>query len=128
MRIQGMPNSIRNHETWGYETWSYGSSTVTISTRSRRVREWSNNGGNLRVQMAPGSDGTNATSYTIGSHEDDVMRIQGTPNGIQNHETWGYETWSYGSSTVTISTRSRRVREWSNSDGNLRVRLPAGGR
>ena len=66
--------------------------------------------------------------FTRGSHQDGVLRVQGTPNEITRWEALGREDWDYGNSTVTISTHSRQVLQWSNRDGNLKVRQPAGGR
>ena len=48
-----------------------------------------------------------------------MLRIQGTPTGIDRYPALGHETWKYGCGTVTISTGSRRVTEWSNPVGNL---------
>ena len=62
--------------------------------------------------------------FTRGSHQDDVLRLQGTPTGIDTLSD--SEIWRYGLSTVTISKRSREVTEWSNLGGNLRVRLVPG--
>ena len=59
--------------------------------------------------------------FTRGSHQDEVLRLQGTPDSIT--ALFDSEVWSYGSSSVTISTRSREVTQWSNLDGKLRVRL-----
>ena len=59
--------------------------------------------------------------FTRGSHQDEVLRLQGTPDSIT--ALIDSEIWRYGFSSVTISTRSREVTEWSNSDGRLRVRL-----
>ena len=128
LRIQGTPTSINRWAGLGYETWSYGSSTVSISIQSRQVLAWTNRAGNLKVQLAPGRNRTSATSYTRGSHEDDVLRIQGTPTSIHRYPYMGYETWRYGSSTVSISTRTRQVLEWANHGGNLKVRQAPAGR
>ena len=126
LRVQGTPTSIEVYSGLGHETWSYGYSTVEISISSRRVTEWSNAAGNLQVRLQPGSNVTNSTSFTRGSHEDDVLRLQGTPTSIEVYSGLGHETWSYGYSTVEISISSRRVTEWSNAAGNLQVRLQPG--
>ena len=122
VRVQGTPARIDRYPSLGYETWEYDSSTVTISTGSRRVTDWSNRTGNLRVRLIPGANVTGSAFFTRGSHEDDVVRVQGTPARIDRYPSLGYETWEYDSSTVTISTGSRRVTDWSNRTGNLRVR------
>ena len=117
LRIQGTPTNINRYLALGHETWRYGSSSVTISTSSRRVTEWSNVTSNLKVRLIPGANVTASAYFTRGSHEDDVLRIQGTPTNINRYLALGHETWRYGSSSVTISTSSRRVTEWSNVTG-----------
>ena len=126
LRIQGTPTGIDRYPALGHETWKYGRGTVTIATGSRRVTEWSNPAGNLRVQLLPGANVTASAFFTRGSHEDEVLRIQGTPTGIDRYPALGHETWKYGRGTVTIATGSRRVTEWSNPAGNLRVQLLPG--
>jgi len=68
-----------------------------------------------------GGDVVRSEFFTLGSHANDVLRIQGTPTRISTYSD--FEVWGYGLSTVTISTRSREVIEWSDFGGNLRVRL-----
>ena len=126
LRIQGTPTDINRYPALGHETWRYGRDTVTISTGSRRVTEWSNPTGNLNVRLIPGANVTASAFFTRGSHEDEVLRIQGTPTDINRYPALGHETWRYGRDTVTISTGSRRVTEWSNPTGNLNVRLIPG--
>ena len=81
-----------------------------------------------RSEPSPRLDGkaTASAFFTRGSHEDEVLRIQGTPTDIDRYPALGHETWRYGRDTVTISTGSRRVTEWSNPTGNLNVRLIPG--
>ena len=126
LRLQGTPTSITDFSVLGYETWRYGRSSVEISTSSRRVTLWDNSGSNLRVRLEPGINTTNSSTFTRGSHEDDVLRLQGTPTSITDFSVLGYETWRYGRSSVEISTSSRRVTLWDNSGSNLRVRLEPG--
>ncbi len=126
VRVQGTPSRIDRHPSLGYETWRYGNSTVRISAGSRRVTDWANHTGNLRVRLIPGANVTGSPFFTRGSHEDDVVRVQGTPSRIDRHPSLGYETWRYGNSTVRISAGSRRVTDWANHTGNLRVRLIPG--
>ena len=77
----------------------------------------------------PEADASGSTdlygTFTRGSHQDDVLRIQGTPSSINSYPGLGHEVWKYGYSTINISLRNRRVTEWSNS-GNLKVRMDAG--
>ena len=69
------------------------------------------------------ASGSSSLYFTRGSHQDDVLRVQGTPSSISRYPVSGYEVWSYGSSTVEISLRDGRVMEWKNFSGNLKVRL-----
>ena len=126
LRIQGTPDAINRYEALGEEVWRYGGSRISISTRSQQVLEWSNTGGNLRVHLEPGSTTTSTDYFTRGSHQDDVLRIQGTPDAINRYEALGEEVWRYGGSRISISTRSQQVLEWSNAGGNLRVQLNSG--
>ena len=84
--------------------------------------------GNLKnVKMQPGRN-TGGTSYfTRGSHQDDVLRLQGTPSKINRYGSLGYEYWWYGSSNVKIGLRStlQKVVEWDNN-GNLKVKMQPG--
>ena len=122
LRIQGTPSSIDRYSN--HEVWRYGLSTVEISTRDGRVREWSNSGGRLKVRLDPGPNVTSAQTFTRGSHRDDVLRIHGTPWSIDEYSD--HEVWRYGLSTVEISTRDGRVMEWSNSGRTLKVKLEPG--
>ena len=129
LRIEGTPDEIQRYPVLGHEVWRYGRSRVNISTRSRQVIEWSNSGRNLNVRLEPGANITNAAYFTRGSHQDDVLRIEGTPDEIQRYPALGHEVWRYGRSRVNISTRSRQVIEWSNSGRNLDVQLnPSAGK
>ena len=64
------------------------------------------------------SDSARAT-FTRGSHRDDVLRLQGTPDKISGFGD--SELWWYGRSTVSISKRDGLVEEW-DDEGNLKVR------
>jgi len=121
LRLQGTPSDITRYEASGYEIWYFGRSTVKIDSRTRRVLEWDNKG-NLKVQLLPGNQTTSSSSFTRGSHEDDVLRLQGTPTDITRYDASCYETWYFGRSTVKIDSQTRRVLEWDNK-GNLKVRL-----
>jgi hypothetical protein len=124
LRIQGTPDDINEYPSLGYEDLKYGYSTVKISTSSKRVMSWNNNG-NLKVHLTPGRNTTKSTYYTRGSHNDDVLRIQGTPDDINSYSSLGYEDWKYGYSTVKISTSTNKVMSW-NNNGKLKVRLNPG--
>ena len=118
LRLQGTPSNISRFSS--HEVWSFGLSRVDIDLRSRQVLEWNNNG-NLNVRLLPGKQVTSETYFTRGSHEDDVLRLQGTPSNISRFSS--HEVWSFGLSRVDIDLRTRRVLEWNNVNGNLKVKL-----
>ena len=94
-------------------------------------RETRRSSGDLdrRNSSRPPSHQTSAAYFTRGSHQDDVLRIEGTPDEIRRYPALGHEVWRYGRSSVNISTRSRQVIEWSNSGRNLNVQLnPSAGK
>lgn len=115
-RIQGAPSSVDDYSV--FAVWRYGSSDVKMV--NRRVVEWHNRG-NLKVRLNPGANVTNNSYFTIGSHQDDVARIQGTPSSVDDYSV--FTVWHYGSSDVKMV--NRRVAEWHNR-GNLKVRLNPG--
>ena len=104
---------------------NYELSSVDTSSRDRRVTEWKNISNNLKARMSPGSNFNSSPYFTRGSHQDDVLRFQGTPSSINRYSD--HEVWNYGLSSVDISARDRRVTEWNNISGNLKVRLNPGG-
>ena len=146
LRLQGTPSKInRWYEGAGFEGWWFDTSTVKIDLRTRRVLAWSDISRSLKVRLLPGNQVTIKTYFTRGSHEDDVLRLQGTPSIISQDKTWDYEIWDFGTlsvparepttweevvrhdwgmrrSTVKIDLRTRRVLEWTNIDGNLKVK------
>ena len=88
LRVQGTPTSITRRDSIDKMIWRYGISRVEISTRTNRVLEYSNQG-NLRVHIAPGPNTTDGTHFTLGSHVDDVLRVQGTPTSITRQDSIG---------------------------------------
>lgn len=67
---------------------------------------------------------TQARYITLGTHKDDVLRLQGTPSSIDTRST--VEVLHYGLDRIRIDRRTGRVTEWSNFTGALKVRLNPG--
>ena len=61
--------------------------------------------------------------FTLGSHKDEVARIQGTPTRITDFGL--FEVWDYGWSSVRFSSRAGTVTGWDNRGGNLKVKMAA---
>ena len=134
IRLHGTPTTamrVSDKISWRFESASGG--WVSIDSRTRQVIGWSNYDGGLKVKMEPGAQVSGMPHFTLGSHQDDVVRLQGTPVEIENQESkesWYYEVLgSYrsrsGSNTVSISQTDRKVVGWSNR-GSLKVRLDRG--
>lgn len=99
-------------------TWKYGLSTVTF--RNRRVAGYANISQNLRVRLTPKSQVATAGQpvyFTVGSSQDRVLAIQGTPSMVVGN------TWKYGESEVKF--RSNRVASYTDTGHNLQVKASA---
>lgn len=150
-RIQGPADNTYFFEYWdNQETWSYGSTesggSVTFN-KSGRVIGWYNRG-DLKVRLVPGPNATTSESFSIGSHKDDVARLQGTPLSIipptrytlsreerafnrefgiqveeQSREERDRETWQYLGGIVDFSSSSGRVTAFQNQDGSLKAQV-----
>jgi len=109
LRIQGNPSRIQGR------SWAYGLSEVHF--RNGMVWSYNNFDGNLRVRLLPrlAGDGTAPSHFTVGSTEDDILRIQGTPTRVEQ------DRWFYG--FAEIKFKDGRVTEFNNYFGNLKVRL-----
>ncbi len=85
-RVLGPPDRTSSRTEYGYEgeIWYYGHGTdesprsVVGFNKAGRVAEWFDRG-NLTVRLVPGPNATTSESFSIGSHKDDVARLQGTP-------------------------------------------------
>ena len=135
IRVQGQPDSTRLDESTGMESWYYNDVGVLYINRSGRVQEWSNFGNGLKIELVPGPNVTTYSFFTMGSHKDDVARLQGTPHRIDVE--WGFEfrnerdltgrsfkireTWHFSGGTVEFSVSTGRVAAWDNKDGSLKA-------
>ncbi len=135
IRLQGTPISLSHLEP-GIDLWGYaGCDCVYVSPRTHEVLGWQNLSGQLKVRLPPGNNGTDGDHFTRGSHEDDVIRLQGTPITLGRDLRRGEEIWLYGEreesyhtppDCITISTRTQEVLDWQNETGQLKVRLLPG--
>ena len=137
IRLQGSPNNIvfsQGKELFRYsdsEVERYSDTEVKIDPSTSTVQGWYNLG-ELKVKIVPGPNVTNSEFFTIGSHQDDVARIQGTPY-IINATQWctnlkGLERWCYRGGDVKFDS-GNRVIGWEVSrfdTTSLRVRLLPG--
>ena len=118
-RIQGKP--IRTSK-WieGAEIWDYGNNNQ-IEFRSGRVQAWTNIGRYLKVRLVPGPTVTSRPSFSIGSHRDDVARLQESPPfSIHFHRTLDHETWLFSGGSIHFSISSGKVIYYEDKDGSLR--------
>ena len=134
IRLHGTPTTAikePNKESWRFELASGG--WVSIDLRNRRVIGWSNYEGGLKVKMEPGKQVSGMPYFTLGSHQDEVVRLHGTPFAIEIdeiRENWSYKHRnsyrdSYSSNKVGIDWTNRKVVGWSKR-GSLKVRLGSG--
>jgi len=117
-RIQGEPDGV---ETIGsLEMWYYDHDTFYFDRKSGIVTGWYNNTGYLQARVSVSDKNvTDATHITLGSHKDDVYRIQGEPDGV---ETIGsLEMWYYYDGSIYFDGITNRVTGWQNTTGYLKV-------
>ena len=119
-RAQGIPTVIERLGSLGVEIWTYGAASVRFSAGSLRVAGWENSSRSLRVHVRPGADTTASPTFGAGSHQDDVVRLMGTPTAVRNEPSMGIARWRYGPSSVIVAASERRVITWENG-GNLKV-------
>jgi hypothetical protein len=107
--IQGTPSRIQG------QTWTYGLSEIQF--RNGRVWKFNNFDGSLRVRMEPGvsEDRVPPANITIGSSEEEVLLVQGTPTRVEG------DRWLYGFSELVF--KNGRVVEYDNYFGSLKMRL-----
>ena len=118
-RIQGKP--VRTSK-WieGAELWDYGDNSQ-VEFKSGRVRGWSNVGGVLKVRLVPGPMVTSRRSFSIGSHKDDVARLQESPPfSVRVYGRLDRETWLFNDGSIDFSISSSLVIYYEDKDGSLR--------
>lgn len=109
LRVQGPPTEKHGQK------WIYGMSEIQF--RHGKVWGFNNIDGLLKIRMQPG-DAEKRESlpyFTIGSSEDDVLSIQGTPSRVEG------DKWYYGFSELRF--KDGQLREYDNFFGNLNIRL-----
>ena len=125
--VQGRAERVNVNHVQNKETWYYGRSTVEFSLSTGTVRRWADLARNLRVRMVPGQKATSSPTFGLGSHKDDVLRLQGTPSRIDlkaaNRETWCF---GYGYSTVDFQNPAGLVVGWQDIEKILNT-APGGG-
>ena len=83
LNAQGTPQGINQYEALRKEVWSYGYSRITFSLPDGQVTEWDDTAGNLRVRLLPKTSHSQTPGYfTRGSTQDDMLHVQGTPQGV----------------------------------------------
>ena len=109
LSIQGSPSHVQG------QTWTYGLSEIQF--RNGRVYRFNNFDGSLRVRMQPAvsEDSVPPTHITIGSSEEEVLLVQGTPTRVEG------DRWFYGFSELVF--KNGRVVEYDNYFGSLKMRL-----
>ena len=55
-----------------------------------------------------GASVTGSAFYTRGSHEDDVVRVQGTPARIDRYPSLGYETWEFSCQKAGVRVKYKQ--------------------
>jgi hypothetical protein len=103
LRAQGTPTMVEGNK------WSYGFSEIYF--KGGMVTGFNNFFNNLKVAMRPSKDSSAALTrgyFTVGSNQDEVLAIQGTPTIVQGN------LWSYHLSDVLFADgKVRSVNDFS---------------
>jgi len=114
--VQGAPSRIHG------QTWIYGLSEIQF--KNGLVWRYNNFDGSLKVQMLPRTEADQPPPafITIGSTQNDVLLVQGTPTRVEQ------DKWFYGFAEIRF--KNGHLIEYDNYFGTLKMRLvpavPAG--
>lgn len=110
LAVNGTPTGIDGAQ------WSFDGSTIGFT--EGRVDSYNNVSQNLHVQILPHGDSSAARQrgyFTLGSNQDDVLAVQGTPSSVHDNR-WAYElSW--------VKFDNGKVESYSNLSGNLRLKV-----
>lgn len=122
MAIQGAPSQTNQFQSGCQQTLRYGNSTIEF--RNGYVNHYNNADGSLKVLgdgpvalSARASSGT----WTLGSTEAEVMRLQGTPTRQEQYASNRYTTLYFGESSVAFE--NGQAIGYFNADNNLKMSL-----
>lgn len=110
LSVQGTPTTVETGR------WLYELSSVDFA--DGKVEGYANVSHNLHVRLKPAGDARAALergAFTLGSTEDDVLAVQGTPTSVEGRR------WRFDSSSVDFV--DRKVESYDNAEHNLRVRV-----
>jgi len=109
LAVQGAPSRVQG------QTWIYGLSEVQF--KNERVSRFNNFDGSLKVRMLPDDlgDSTPRDHISIGSSEEQVLLVQGTPTRVEGNR------WYYGFAELVF--KKGLVFEYDNYFGTLKMRL-----
>ncbi len=109
LSIQGDPSRVQG------QIWTYGLSEIQF--RNGRVSRFDNFDGSLRVRMQPevSEDREIPANITIGSSEEEVLLVQGTPTRVEDNR------WFYGFAELVF--KNGRVAEYDNYFGRLKMSI-----
>lgn len=123
LRVEGIPVHTTVYPGIGEEVWHFDpNGSICFGLNTGLVRGWINPNSVLKIRLVPGYNITSDEFFGEGSHRDDVVRLQGTPESIEVSDGLGREMWGYaGGSSVELSFPFGLVRDWNNLDGTLKV-------
>lgn len=111
--IMGQPERATAFESISRETLYYPDAQIELLNGV--VVGWKNRG-NPSIWM--GDPQPDAAAVEVGSDENQVLAVMGTPTEVEYSRTTGLSNWRYGSSGIRIS--GGKVLDWSNF-GKLKV-------
>jgi hypothetical protein len=124
MAVQGAPEQSMQYHSACQQTLRYGNSLVELT--NGYVRQYDNTDGNLKV-LAQGPAALSARAaqgtWTLGSSEADILRLQGTPTRQEQYTSNRFKTLYYGKNSVLLE--NGQTIGYLNADGTLKVSVQA---
>jgi hypothetical protein len=120
-RAEGRPDFVERLASLGYEVWHFDRSWVRLAYSDDRVIAWSSPDQAMHVELKAGADTSRASTLSVGSSRDDVLRIHGTPSAYEPNAPYGVTTLRYGSASIRIATADARVVGWDDPAHQLRT-------
>jgi hypothetical protein len=119
LKLQGKPTSAERYDSLCKEVLQYGKSQVELS--NGLVVRYSDTDRNLKVSATElPLLNPQVGVWDVGSTQETVFQIQGTPSRVSQYDYSDQETLYYGNSTIELG--NGRVTGYDNQDRNLKVR------
>jgi outer membrane protein assembly factor BamE (lipoprotein component of BamABCDE complex) len=119
LSAMGTPKAVLINNFSPLEQWVYDDCSVSFDTATNKVNSWTNASKLMLTKRLPD---TTAQPFKVGSSEEDVLKVMGTPSSIYIYPLGNtqYSLWGYGGSAIDFTKEGKVLRIY-NNDGTLRT-------